>query len=83
MPMDDAFVGGVGLVFGVDGVGRGLDVRFPFVEYGKEYPQASLASRKERTYRKSENAGPSPKNRFSLARSDVMGRTSTTMNVHQ
>ena len=47
--MEGASVGGVGLVFVLEGVGRGLDVRVSFVIGGKEVPpQASLVSRKER-----------------------------------
>ena len=65
MPIAGAFVGGVNLVFVLDGVDRGLDVHFSFVVCGKKVPpQASLASRKERTCSKCESAAPSMKNPF-------------------
>ena len=64
--MEGASVGGVGLGFVLDGVGRGLDVHVFFRDIyvcGKEVvpPQVSLASREERTFRNCESAGPSSK----------------------
>ena len=50
--MEGASVGGVGLVFVLDGAGRGLDMPFSFVVSGKKVPpRVSLASlaRKELT----------------------------------
>lgn len=63
--MEGPSVGGVGLVLVLHGVGRDLDVHFSLVIYGKRMPpQGSLTSRKRRTCRTWERAGPTLQNPF-------------------